>query len=114
MLTARDAVEDRVHGLDVGADDYLTKPFSFDELVARLRALIRRGAEPRPAVLTVGDLSPGSGARTRVRRDGAPIDLTGKEFALLECFMRHRRDVLSQERRSPSTCGTSRTTATPT
>ena len=95
MLTARDAVEDRVHGLDVGADDYLTKPFSFDELVARLRALIRRGAEPRPAVLRVGDLSLDP-ATHRVFRGDRGIDLTGKEFALLECLMRHAGEVLTR------------------
>jgi two-component system, OmpR family, response regulator len=95
MLTARDAVEDRVHGLDVGADDYLTKPFSFDELVARIRALIRRGAEPRPAILRVGDLSLDPAAHQVLRGDRA-IELTGKEFALLESLMRHAGDVLSR------------------
>ena len=95
MLTARDAVEDRVRGLDVGADDYLTKPFAFDELLARLRALIRRGAEARPTVLVVGDLSLDP-ARHLVRRADQPIELTGKEFALLEFFMRHAGDVLTR------------------
>ena len=95
MLTARDAVEDRVRGLDVGADDYLTKPVSFDELLARLRALIRRGAQPRPTVLTVGDLSLDP-AQHRVDRHDTPIELTGKEFALLECFMRRPGEVLSR------------------
>jgi two-component system OmpR family response regulator len=95
MLTARDAVEDRVRGLDVGADDYLTKPFAFDELLARLRALIRRGAEARPTVLAVGDLSLDP-ARHEVHRADQPIELTGKEFALLEFFMRHAGDVLSR------------------
>jgi DNA-binding response OmpR family regulator len=75
MLTARDAVEDRVRGLDVGGDDYLTKPFSFDELLARLRALIRRGAQARPSVLTVGDLSLDP-AQHRVHRKETPIELS--------------------------------------
>jgi two-component system, OmpR family, response regulator len=92
MLTARDAVQDRVRGLDAGADDYLTKPFSFDELVARVRALIRRGAEPRPAVLRVGDLSLDP-ATHRVARGDRQIELTGKEFALLEFLMRHPGEV---------------------
>jgi two-component system OmpR family response regulator len=95
MLTARDAVEDRIHGLDVGADDYLTKPFSFDELVARVRALVRRGAEPRPPILRVGDLSLDPAAH-QVLRDGRTIDLTSKEFALLEFLMRHTGEVLSR------------------
>src|SRR5882672_3234803 len=75
MLTARDAVEDRVHGLDAGADDYLTKPFSFDELLARIRALIRRGAAPRPSVLVVGDLELDP-AKHEVRRADSAIELT--------------------------------------
>ncbi len=95
MLTARDAVEDRVHGLNLGADDYLTKPFAFDELLARVRALIRRGAEPRPTALEVGDLSLDPAAH-RVLRGDRPIELTGKEFALLEFLMRHREEVLSR------------------
>jgi two-component system, OmpR family, response regulator len=95
MLTARDAVEDRVRGLDVGADDYLTKPFAFDELLARLRALIRRGVEARPPVLAVGDLSLDP-ARHEVHRADHPIELTGKEFALLEFFMHHAGDVLTR------------------
>jgi two-component system OmpR family response regulator len=95
MLTARDAVEDRVHGLDVGADDYPTKPFAFDELVASVRALIRRGVEPRPTILRVGDLSLDPAAH-QVLRVGWTIELTSKEFALLEFLMRHAGEVLSR------------------
>jgi len=95
MLTARHGVEDRVKGLDVGADDYLTKPFAFIELAARLRALIRRGVGERPAILTVGDLIIDPATRV-VRRGDATIDLTAKEFSLLEYFMRHPGEVLSR------------------
>ena len=95
MLTARDAVRDRVTGLDAGADDYLTKPFSLVELLARLRALIRRGASERPSVLTVGDLRLDPAARS-VARDGHAIDLTAKEYALLEFFMRHPGEVVTR------------------
>ena len=95
MLTARDAVEDRVRGLDVGADDYLTKPFAFPELVARLRALFRRGRAPRPAVLAVGDLTLDPATRA-VCRGTEAITLTAKEFALLEYFMRRPHEVLTR------------------
>ncbi|MFE7168367.1 response regulator transcription factor [Streptomyces sp. NPDC057616] len=95
LLTARDAVEDRVRGLDLGADDYLVKPFAFAELLSRLRALMRRGARERPAVLTVGDLSLDPAARS-VARGTTPITLTAKEFALLECLMRRPGEVLSK------------------
>ncbi|MEP6665821.1 MAG: response regulator transcription factor [Nocardioidaceae bacterium] len=95
MVTARDAVSDRVTGLDFGADDYLTKPFSVTELLARMRALIRRGAEERPVVLGCGDLELDP-ARRRVSRSGLAVDLTAKEFALLEYLMRHRGEVLSR------------------
>ena len=97
MLTARDSVPDRVEGLDAGADDYLTKPFSFAELLARLRALMRRGAPERPATLRVGDLTVDP-ARRRVARGHVPIELTSKEFALLEYFARHHGEVLSRTR----------------
>jgi two-component system OmpR family response regulator len=95
MLTARDAVEDRVAGLDGGADDYLTKPFSFAELLARLRALARRGPVERPAVLEVGDLRLDPAAR-RVWRGDSEVSLSAKEFQLLETFMRHPGEVLSR------------------
>jgi two-component system, OmpR family, response regulator len=95
MLTARDAVEDRVAGLDAGADDYLTKPFSFAELLARLRALARRGAGERPAVLEVGDLRLDPATR-QVWRGGDEIALSAKEFSLLETFMRRPGQVLSR------------------
>jgi two-component system OmpR family response regulator len=97
MLTARDAVDDRVRGLDAGADDYLTKPFALEELLARVRALLRRGSPERPAVLRVGDLTLDP-ARSEVRRGGRDIELTAKEFALLEYLMRHPGDVLSRTR----------------
>ena len=95
MLTARDAVEDRVIGLDGGADDYLTKPFSYSELFARLRALVRRGPVERPVVLEVGELRMDP-ARRRVWRGETEITLSAKEFALLETFMRRPGDVLSR------------------
>lgn len=97
MLTARDAVEDRIAGLDEGADDYLVKPFSLGELLARLRALVRRGASARPVTLRCGDLVLDPSTR-EVRRGGAAIDLSAKEFSLLETFMRHPGDVLSRAR----------------
>ena len=96
VLTARDGVDDRVAGLDAGADDYLPKPFDFAELFARLRALTRRPAVERPAVLRVGDLTLDPSGRT-VSRDGVAIELTPKEFALLEYLMRHRHVALSRE-----------------
>jgi two-component system, OmpR family, response regulator len=95
MLTARDAVDDRVAGLDAGADDYLTKPFSFAELLARLRALARRGGVERPAQLAAGDLVLDPATR-RTWRAGTEIHLSPKEFALLEAFMRRPGQVLSR------------------
>jgi two-component system OmpR family response regulator len=96
MLTARDAVEDRVRGLDGGADDYLVKPFSLAELLARLRALARRPATERPAVLQVGNLRMDPGSR-QVWRGDVEIELSAREFALLEAFMRSPGQVFSQE-----------------
>jgi two-component system, OmpR family, response regulator len=95
MLTARDAVEDRVHGLDAGADDYLVKPFSFDELLARVRALVRRRPVERRTVLTFDDLVLDPAER-RAERAGTPLRLTAKEFALLEYFLRHRGELLTR------------------
>jgi len=97
MVTARDAVRDRVSGLDAGADDYLPKPFHLPEFLARVRALIRRGAVARPAVLTVGDLSLDP-ARHEVRRAAGLIGLTRTEFALLEYLMRHAGEALTRRR----------------
>jgi two-component system OmpR family response regulator len=93
LLTARTSVPDRIHGLDSGADDYLVKPFSFGELLARARALIRRESQPRPTTLTVDDLTidPASHA---VHRGAAPIRLTAKEFALLEILARRADEVV--------------------
>jgi two-component system copper resistance phosphate regulon response regulator CusR len=93
MLTARDAVEDRVAGLDSGADDYLPKPFDFDELLARMRALLRRRPALLPAVIEVADLSIDTRAR-RVSRGGAPVELTAKEYALLEYLARRAGEVV--------------------
>jgi two-component system OmpR family response regulator len=95
MLTAKDGEYDQADALDLGADDYLTKPFSFVVLVARLRALTRRGAPARPTVLTAGDLSVDP-ARRRVTRGNDEIAVTSREFALLEFLMRHRGDVVSK------------------
>ncbi|MGA2711602.1 MAG: response regulator transcription factor [Bryobacteraceae bacterium] len=96
LLTAKDAVEDRVKGLDAGADDYLVKPFAFPELLARIRALLRRGkAEPATA-LKIQDLQMDLASRT-VRRGAQTIDLTAREFELLEYLLRHQGQVVSRE-----------------
>jgi two-component system, OmpR family, response regulator len=95
MLTARDAVDDRISGLDAGADDYLTKPFSFAELLARLRALARRPPLERPTVLEVGDLRLDPATR-QVWRGDVEVHLSAKEFAVLETFMRRPGQVLSR------------------
>jgi DNA-binding response OmpR family regulator len=97
ILTARDAIEDKVAGLDAGADDYLTKPFSFMELLARIRALLRRGKTADPIVMSVGDLVLNP-ATKGVSRGARKIDLTAREFALLEYFMRYPNVVLSRTR----------------
>ena len=96
MLTARDSVEDRVTGLDTGADDYLVKPFAFAELLARLRALVRRGDLERPSVLEVDDLRLDPASR-RVWRGSTEIQLSAKEFAVLETFMRRPDEVLTRD-----------------
>jgi two-component system copper resistance phosphate regulon response regulator CusR len=96
MLTARDAVDARIAGLDSGADDYLTKPFDFGELLARLRAVIRRGARPvAQAVITIGPLEVDTRAR-RVRRRGVPVELTAREYALLEYLVLHADEVVGR------------------
>jgi len=97
MLTARDGIEDRVRGLDAGADDYLAKPFSFAELSARVRALIRRGAVERPTVVQVAGLRLDPALR-RAWRETSELELSSKEFALLELFMRHPGQVLTRTR----------------
>lgn len=96
MLTAKDSVSDRVQGLDAGADDYLVKPFAFDELLARLRALLRRATPTQAEVLRFGDLMLDTGTRQAFRGE-QPIELTAKEYELLELFMRHPRQVLTRE-----------------
>jgi len=93
MLTARDAIDDRVAGLDSGADDYLVKPFDFKELLARLRALSRRSGPPRAEVLTLADLTVNTGSHA-VTRAGRAINLTAKEYALLEFLVLHRDRVV--------------------
>lgn len=96
MLTARDAVDDRVAGLDCGADDYLTKPFDFKELLARLRALSRRSAEVRPAVMRVADLVLNT-ANHAVSRGGKPVSLTAKEYAFLEFLVLNENRIVNRE-----------------
>ena len=95
MLTARDSVEDRIRGLDAGADDYLVTPFSFGELLARLRALLRRAPAARPATVQVGDVALDPAAHI-VTRAGRPVELSAREFALLEFLMRHAGQVLTR------------------
>jgi two-component system OmpR family response regulator len=97
MLTARDALADRVRGLDSGADDYVTKPFEFPELFARVRALVRRGPGPRPATLAWGALKLDPAAHT-VSLAGTPVELTAKEYLLLEYFLRHPGQALTRGR----------------
>ncbi len=95
MLTAKDGDWDQIEALDGGADDYLTKPFSFDVLLARLRALVRRGQSARPATLTAGDLTLDPSTRA-VGRGGVPIELTSREFAVLEYLLRRKGEVVSK------------------
>ena len=95
MLTARDSLADRVSGLSTGADDYLTKPFAFAELLARIRALLRRSRNARPAVLRVSDLTLDPASR-RVTRGGVPVTLTSKEYAILEVLMRSAEEIVSR------------------
>ena len=97
MLTARDALDDRVLGLDSGADDYLVKPFEVDELRARIRALLRRDSSSKSGVLQVADLVLDPAAHT-VQRAGRPIELTAKEFSLLEYFLRHPNHLVTREK----------------
>jgi len=97
LLTAKDAILDRVKGLDCGADDYLVKPFSFDELCARIRAMLRKNTNNVSNILTVGDLTLDT-ATKRVCRSDKKIDLSAKEYALLECLMRHKDVVLSRDK----------------
>src|SRR5712692_1068686 len=97
MLTARDSIADRVGGLSSGADDYLTKPFAFAELLARIKALLRRSRVARPAVLGVADLTLDPATR-RVTRGGAPVTLTPKEYAILEGLIRNAGEVVSRTR----------------
>ena len=95
MLTARDSISDRVHGLDAGADDYLTKPFDLDELQARVRALIRRASgDPNPSI-QVGDIQINTASKT-VEREGQSVSLTGREYALLEYLAQNRAHVISR------------------
>jgi two-component system OmpR family response regulator len=95
LLTARDQVPDRIRGLDAGADDYLVKPFDFDELLARLRALVRRGPTPRPTALVVGSLRVDPAAHT-VTLDEQPVELTAREFAVLEFLARHPGEAVTR------------------
>ncbi|HEY3343800.1 MAG TPA: response regulator transcription factor [Anaerolineaceae bacterium] len=96
MLTAKDTIQDRVQGLDAGADDYLVKPFELDELLARIRALLRRTQPDRSQVLNFADLTLDTGTRQAIR-NGRIISLTAKEYDLLELFLRHPRQVLTRE-----------------
>ncbi len=95
MLTAKDSSGDQVEALDAGADDYVTKPFSFDVLLARLRSVLRRGAKERPTALTAGDLVLDPASRT-ASRAGTPLDLTARELSLLEFLMRRKGDVVTK------------------
>jgi len=96
LLTARDSIDDRVRGLDAGADDYLIKPFAFPELLARMRALLRRGAQEKQPRLSIGNLEVDAGARL-VSRGGVPIELTAREYELLEYLLRYQGSVVSRE-----------------
>lgn len=96
MLTAKESIEDRVAGLDAGADDYLVKPFSFDELLARVRALLRRAQPSQPQVYRFADMELDTGTR-QGRRGGKTFDLTAKEYELLELFMRNPRQVMTRD-----------------